>query len=67
MDFFNTFTIVWIIVVFLVIFLYIRHRRKTTKDPVVHRLLKKVKKRDLKRHLKYRKEKGYLNNDKFEK
>ncbi|OQX71414.1 MAG: hypothetical protein B6D62_01995 [Candidatus Cloacimonas sp. 4484_275] len=61
---FNTFVFIWILVVIIIIFLYIRHRKKTVRDPVIKRLRHKVKKRNLKKHLKYRREKGYLENNK---
>jgi len=58
----NYLSIILIIVVLIIIILTFRFHKKSMQDPYSERYFKRMHKRDLKKHFRNRKKKGYLNN-----
>ena len=54
------FVVGWIAVVIIIACLYWRYKNKTIHDPIIKRFSDKTRKSELRKHLKRRKEKGYL-------
>ena len=58
----NYLSIILVVVIVVIIILTFRFYKKTMNDPYSEMYFKKMHKRDLKKHFRNRKKKGYLNN-----